>query len=241
MKPNIVITCIDHTNNHKYINVLRYWLYKYHLSNTEANVILLSDTKTDFSSFKKPSNIEHVKFDLDYDKDYQEIKKKYISCKNKWYNHNMVISDILRFGKMPSMVQNLLIIDLDAIVENAINIPDDILLKPMAGCDHATWEKKLNIGFTYVNTNLGPEFLNKVINSNFHYPWFCETLISDIWINKYHIKFSPEYNWLVGLYGFNPKAYVNHYWESRNSSFPAKKMLEHEVNDFMRNNNDSNT
>jgi hypothetical protein len=235
MKPNIVITCIDHTNNNKYINVLKYWLYKYSISNTEANVILLSDTKTDFSSFKKPLNIEHIKFDLNHDKDYQEIKKKYISCNNKWYDHNMVISDILRFGKMPSMFQNLLIIDLDAIVENAINISDDILLKPMAGCDHGGWKKNyLNAGFTYINTDIGPEFLNKVINSNFNYPWFCETLLSEIWANKYYSKLPQEYNWLVGLYGFNSRAYVNHYWKPiKGFKFDAKDMINQEVLKFI--------
>jgi hypothetical protein len=215
--------------------MLKYWIYKYNKSNTDANLIVLSDTKTDLSFLDK--KIDCIRYDLDYDKEYQEIKKKYISCNNKWYDHNMVISDILRFGKMPAMFQNLLIIDLDAIVEKTINIPEDILLKPMAGCDHAAWNKKLNIGFTYVNTDLGPEFLNKVINSNFNYPWFCETLISEIWINKYHNKLPQEYNWLVGLYGFNPKAYVNHYWDSRNSVFPAKNLLEQRIQEF----NDSPT
>ena len=165
-------------------------------------------------------------------KSIKKLKKKYISRNNKWYNHNMVISDILRFGKMPAIFQNLLIIDLDAIIEKKINIPNDILLKPMAGCDHSKWNKKLNIGFTYVNTDLGPEFLHKVINSNFNYPWFCETLISEIWINRYHIKLPQKYNWLVGLYGFNDKAYVNHYWDSRDSVFPAKNLLEQRIKEF---------
>lgn len=235
MKLNIVVSCIDHTHDQKYVNMLKYWLFKYHEYNSNHELHILTDTKTDLSSIDK--QINKIIFDVNADKDYQEIKKKYVSCNNKWCDHNMVISDILRFGKMPNIFKNLLIIDLDAIVEKTINIPEDILLKPMAGCDHAAWNKKLNIGFTYVNTNLGPEFLHKVINSNFNYPWFCETLISEIWINKYHTKLPQEYNWLVGLYGFNPKAYVNHYWDSRNSVFPAKNLLEQRIREF----NDSPT
>jgi hypothetical protein len=212
--------------------MLKYWIYKYNKSNTDANLIVLSDTKTDLSFLDK--KIDCIRYDLDYDKEYQEIKKKYISCNNKWYDHNMVISDILRFGKMPAMFQNLLIIDLDAIVEKTINIPDDIVSKPMAGCDHGEYSKKLNAGFTYINTNLGPELLNKVINTNLNYPWLCEDLISEIWIDKYYHKLPPEYNWLVGLYGFNPKAYVNHYWNHRYPKFFAKKMLEYKVNNFIK-------
>ena len=230
MKLNIAVSCIDHTDDQKYVNMLKYWLFKYHQYNSNHELYIVTDPKTNLSSIDK--KIKKIIFNINSDKDYQEIKKKYVSCNNKWCDHNMVISDILRFGKMPSMFKNLLIIDLDAIVEKEINIPEDILLKPMAGCDHAEWNKKLNIGFTYVNTDIGPEFLNKVINSNFNYPWFCETLISEIWINRYHDKLPQEYNWLVGLYGFNPNAYVNHYWDSRNSIFPAKNLLAQRIREF---------